>query len=66
MSNAVGTFAIDDSFNITGRGLVLLGKVSGQVAAGYQLVFDDATRWDIKAVEFINVRNQHDKDWTAS
>lgn len=61
MSSAVGTFIVEDSFSITGRGLVLLGEVIGQVAPGYQLVFEDTTCWDIKAVESVNIRNRHEK-----
>lgn len=61
MAEAVGTFVAEDSFYITGRGLVLLGKVSGQVAPRYQLVFEDGTRWNIRGVEAINQRNQYEK-----
>ncbi|RZJ61716.1 MAG: hypothetical protein EOO58_01450 [Hymenobacter sp.] len=51
MKTLVGTFAIDESFYIIGRGLVLLGKLSGHAEQGYKLVFNDATCWDIKGVE---------------
>lgn len=61
MNSAVGTFTVEDSFRITGRGLVLAGKVIGQVAPGYQLVFEDDTSWRIKAVEFANIHNQYEK-----
>jgi hypothetical protein len=59
---SVGTFEVKDAFYITGRGLVLLGRVSGQVAPGYKLVFEDATLWIIKGVELINLYdNKYEK-----
>ena len=56
--NSVGTFKIEDTFTITGRGLVLAGYlVAGQVATGNYLVFESATYWKITGVNFINRHN---------
>jgi hypothetical protein len=61
MKEAAGTFVVEDSFYITKRGLVLLGKVNGQVESGYQLVFGNGTCWNIQGVEAINQRNEYEK-----
>lgn len=55
-----GTFTVDDSFCITGRGLVLVGSFSGWIAPGYVLVFDDV-QWRIKGVDFVNLDNRQEK-----
>jgi translation elongation factor EF-Tu-like GTPase len=57
--NSVGTFSIEDSFVITGRGLVLDGQlVAGQVATGNYLVFEHNTYWKIAGVNFIDRHNR--------
>ena len=61
MKTLVGSFLIENIFHITGRGLVLAGELRGQVTAGHQLVFDDATCCGITGVEFINLHNQQEK-----
>ena len=61
MKTSSNTFQVEDTFYITGRGLVLLGKVSGEVALGYKLIFEDATCWDIKGVESANLSSEHGK-----
>jgi translation elongation factor EF-Tu-like GTPase len=56
--STIGKFKVEDTFSITGRGWVLAGKLlTGQVSAGSYLVFEDSTRWKIRAVEFINYAN---------
>jgi translation elongation factor EF-Tu-like GTPase len=57
--NSIGTFSIEDSFVITGRGLVLAGQlVAGQVATGNYLIFEHNIYWKITAVNFINKHNR--------
>lgn len=54
----VGLFGIEDSFTITGRGLVLAGQLlAGRVVSGAHLVFEDKTRWKIRGVNFMNHAN---------
>ena len=60
MGAPVGTFVIEDAFNITGRGLVVAGVIHGEVAAGYQLVLSNGDRWTIKGVNYINAANRQD------
>ena len=53
--NSTGTFKAEDVFTITGRGIVLAGRLlTGQVSADSQLLLANGTRWPIKAVEAIN------------
>ena len=55
---SIGTFEVEDAFNITNRGLILSGRLlTGYVVSGTYLVFEDATRWRISAVNFINHAN---------
>ena len=61
MKTPVGTFAVENIFHITGRGLVLSGELQGQVAVGHQLVFEDATHLGIIGVNSINLSNRQEK-----
>lgn len=61
MGTVVGTFLVNDSFRITGRGLVLVGGLTGDVATGHQLIFENGTRWGIKGVDFVNFYNRYEK-----
>jgi hypothetical protein len=61
METQTGTFVIEDAFNITKLGLVLVGSVNGEVAIGQQLLLANGNRWRIKAINLINVANQHEK-----
>jgi hypothetical protein len=61
METQTGTFVIEDAFNITRLGLVLVGSVSGEVAASQQLLLADGNRWRIKAINLLNVANQTER-----
>jgi hypothetical protein len=61
METQTGAFVIEDAFNITRLGLVLVGSVNGEVAIGQQLLLANGNRWRIKAINYINVVNQDEK-----
>lgn len=61
METQTGTFVIEDAFNITRLGLVLVGSVSGEVATSQQLLLADGNRWRIKAINLLNVANQTER-----
>jgi hypothetical protein len=61
METQTGTFVIEDAFNITRLGLVLVGSVSGEIAIGQQLLLANGNRWRIKAINLLNVANQTER-----
>jgi len=61
METQTGTFVIEDAFNITRLGLVLVGSASGEIAIGQQLLLANGNRWRIKAINLLNVANQTER-----
>jgi hypothetical protein len=58
MQAQTGAFHVEDGFNITNHGLVLVGSVQGEVATGQQLLLPNGTYWKIKGINLINVANK--------
>ncbi|MCC3156110.1 hypothetical protein LJ737_02620 [Hymenobacter sp. 15J16-1T3B] len=61
MSTEVGTYSVEEAFQLAGRGWALVGELTGQVSSGNCLAFSTGLVLPIIGVNFINTRSQSEK-----